>query len=284
VARTGFLAAKRRSSGPDGLGVIDSAAARLCHDMNHRGGPFAVVGVVLVVAVACGLDMRDEGGFGDATAGADAGSAQDDGSGETAESSGSASDESGAPGTSQDASTSTGTDADASSSSTGDEGGPSFGSGSAFDDVTQMFAYINEQREGYLSHERWRGMPWTGSGHSTMTWPTTFVWDDALATQAQAEADAIAAGAAFTGSPATDGVTPAIYVSGVDSSHYSVAGLELSQSWGVESQSSLSHHHGSARMAIYYHDPGGEGPVLTRLGIGAADAGAGDTAWVFVWE
>ncbi len=272
MARTGFLAAN----------VIDSGAARLCHAMIHRGGPFAVVGVVL--AVACGVDTRDEGGFGDATSVTDADSGQDDGSGETSESSGAASEESGAPATSQDGSASTGPDADASSSSTGDESGPSFGSGSAFADVMQMFAYINEQREGYLSHERWRGLPWTGSGHMTMTWPTTFVWDDALAMQAQAEADAIAAGAAFTGSPATDGVTPPIYVAGVDSAHYSVSGYELSQSWDVENESSLSHHHGSARQAIYYHDPGGEGPVLTRLGIGAADAGAGDTAWVFVWE
>jgi hypothetical protein len=250
-----------------------------------------VLGVALAAGTACGVDTRDGGEFGFATTGVgdeagtdggdDGGDADETGAGdddgadapETSASAGSSS--SGGGEDDGDASESTGADGDA---------GPSFGSGSAFDDVMDMFAYVNETRESYLTHERWRGLPWSGSGHATTTWPTTFAWDDGLAAQAQAEADAIAGGAAFVGSPASDGWIPAIYVQGVSTAHYAVAGVEASQTWGVENQSALSHHHGSARMAIYYQDPGGEGPVLTRLGIGAADAGGGDTIWVFVWE
>lgn len=186
-----------------------------------------------------------------------------------------------------DALESSGDDAPVGSSSEGSTGeatGPTFGDGSAFSDVLQMFAYVNEQRQGYLSHERWRGLPWTGSGHTMHTWPVTFEWDDGLAAMAQAEADALAAGAAPQGSPATDGLTPPIYVAGVDTAHSMVSGREDANSWEVPNTSSLSKEHGSARMAIFYHDPGGQGPVLTRLGIGAADAGDGGTWWTFVWE
>ena len=85
-------------------------------------------------------------------------------------------------------------------------------------------------------------------------------------------------------SQATDGVTPPIWIEGVDTGHYVVSGEEKSDSWGVENQSSMSHHHGSARLAIFYQDPGGAGPVLTQLGIGAADGGGGDTWWVLIFE
>lgn len=195
-------------------------------------------------------------------------------------------DDSGGPGPTTDGSSSSGAGdtTHATDGTTGAPGGPSFGSGSAFSDVMQMFDYVNVNREGYLAHERWRGPPWTGSGHQTFTWPTTFAWDDDLAVQAQAEADAIAAGGEFHGLPATDGLVPPIYVDGVDTAHSMVSGYEHAGTWEVENESSLSYHHGSARQAIYYHDPGGAGPVLTRLGIGAADAGAGDTIWVLVWE
>lgn len=175
-------------------------------------------------------------------------------------------------------------DLEGSSSTGGPSPGASFGSGSAFDDVMQMFEYLNEQREGYLPHSRWRGLPWTGSQHEMVTWPVVFSWDDALAAEAQLEADSLAAGTNPEGSPATDGLTPPLYVRGVDTAHYVVLGPEHPDSWGMSNQSSLGREHGSARMALYYHDPGGAGPVLERVGIGASDAGDGSTWWVLVFE
>jgi hypothetical protein len=172
-------------------------------------------------------------------------------------------------------------------SSSGDgPNGATFGSGSAFDDVLQMLDYLNEQRHGYLPHDRWRGLPWTGESHQIVTWPVEFVWDDALALEAQLEADALAAGDSPQGSPHTADTLhiPPLYVRGVSTERYVVLGPELPDSWGMSNMSTLGREHGSARQALYYHDPGGAGPVLERVGIGASDAGDGSTWWVLTFE
>jgi hypothetical protein len=178
------------------------------------------------------------------------------------------------------------TEGDASSSGGDEPPGASFGWGSAFDDVQQMLDYLNEQRQGYLPHDRWRGLPWTGQSHQMVTWPVAFAWDDELAVLAQLEADALASGAPPEGSPATADTLnmPPLYVRGVNSDHYVVLGPELPNSWGVSNNSTLGREHGSARQALYYHDPGGAGPVLAHVGIGASDAGDGSTWWVLVFE
>ncbi len=165
-----------------------------------------------------------------------------------------------------------------------DGGDASFGSGSNFESVDGMFAYLNEQRAGYWSHERWRGLPFYGSSHTTYTWPEAFQWDAGLAADAQAEADAVAGGASPSGYE-TDGNpgTEHLWIDGVDTARYMVSGREAADIWGSQ-ESALGRENGFMRMAVYYHDPGGEGPVLERVGIGAADEGAGHTWWVLLFE
>lgn len=177
----------------------------------------------------------------------------------------------------------TGTGAGASSSSgatTGAGGGPSFGQ-SNFGSVTEMFDYVNMERQGYAPHDRYRGFPFQGEYHQMTTWPLVLEWDDAAAELAQAEADAVAGGAAPSGQPtfANPGVEP-IYVSGVNTDTYMVSGVERPGLFETET-CTLCNSNPFMRMAVYYHDPGGAGPVLTRIGIGAADMGNGNTWWVF---
>jgi hypothetical protein len=44
-------------------------------------------------------------------------------------------------------------------------------------------------------------------------------------------------------------------------------------------RAALVHTNGAARMALFYQDPGGDGPVLTRMGCGAAAAPDGRARW-----
>jgi hypothetical protein len=175
------------------------------------------------------------------------------------------------------------TDADGDS----DTDGPSFGSGSYFSSVEGFFDYLNDGRINYQSHSRWQGFPFdlvNGYDHYNMTWPLTFSWSDSLAAVAQAEADDVADGGTPSGEP-----TPAeifadpIYIAGVNSSHYVVSGRELSGNF-ESSNCTLCTSHGMMRHAFYYQDPDGFGPVLTEIGVGAADMGGGDTWWTIVIE
>jgi len=165
-----------------------------------------------------------------------------------------------------------------------DAGEPSFGSGSNFDSVDGMLAYVNQQRQGYWVHDRWRGLPFYGSYHTTFTWPDTFVWDEGLAAEAQIEADAVAGGAPPTGveTLANPG-TEHLWIDGVDTARYMVTGREMSGIWDTQ-ESALGCENAMMRMGMYYQDPGGGGPVLSSIGIGASDAGGGHTWWVMVLE
>ena len=195
-------------------------------------------------------------------------------------------------GADDDASDDDGGDDDGSDDDVGDDDGgdddaggdPSFGSGSNFDSVDGMLAYFDDQRAGYWNHDRWRGLPFYGSYHSNFTWPMSFQWDAALAAEAQVEADAVAGGAAPTGSE-TDGNpgTEHLWIDGVNTAHYMVSGKETSGIWDTQ-ESALGCENPFMRMGVYYQDPGGEGPVLDRIGIGASDAGGGATWWVMVFE
>lgn len=168
---------------------------------------------------------------------------------------------------------------------THDGAAATFGSGSAFTSVDEMLDYQNEQRQGYESHERWRGFPFgAGEYHSEVTWPMTMGWSEAAAGIAQAEADAVAGGATPQGDE-TEG-NPGVahlFVSGLDTAEYMVSGPEEADSFGTEA-CAICNSNPFMRMAVIYHDPGGQGPVLTTMGIGAADLGNGDTWWVFRFD
>ncbi|MBW2459539.1 MAG: hypothetical protein JRI68_33910, partial [Deltaproteobacteria bacterium] len=82
----------------------------------------------------------------------------------------------------------------------GTGGGATFGSGSNFGSVNEFFAYVNEERENYVPHDRWSGFPFTtGYYHTNVTWPVTMIWSDTAVAAAQAEADAVAGGASPSG-------------------------------------------------------------------------------------
>ncbi len=228
-----------------------------------------------------GLTLLATGGLVIASAACGAGSDSNDGSSSsssTSSSSGSTS----SSGTSSSSSTSSSSGTDAGSDA---GGGATLGSGSNFGSVDEFFGYVNGQRESYASHDRYAGFPFTsGYYHSNVTWPYTMQWSDTAAAVAQAEADAVAGGAAPSGEEtfANPGQLP-IYVDGLNTVDYLVGGRERPGSFTTDT-CTLCNSNGFMRMAVFYHDPGGDGPVLTRLGIGAADMGNGDTWWVMRFE
>jgi len=167
----------------------------------------------------------------------------------------------------------------------GSGGGATFGSGSNFTSVTDFFDYVNGQRDNYAPHDRWAGFPFTtGYYHTNVTWPLAMTWSDTAAAAAQAEADAVAGGASPSGEEtfANPGQLP-IYIAGLNTGDYMVGGRERPGSFTTET-CTLCNANGFMRMGVFYHDPGGDGPVLTRLGIGASDMGNGDTWWVMRFE
>jgi len=174
-----------------------------------------------------------------------------------------------------------GSDSGTSDSGGGADSGATIGSGSHFGAVMEFFDYVNEKREGYSNHDRYAGFPFSGGYyHTNVTWPYTMQWSDTAAAAAQAEANAVAGGATPSGTQtfANPGQLP-IYVDGLNTGDYMVGGKERPGSFTTET-CTLCNSNPFMRMAVFYHDPNGDGPVLTRLGIGAADLGNGDTWWV----
>jgi hypothetical protein len=157
----------------------------------------------------------------------------------------------------------------------------SFGSGSNFSSVKEFLAYVNQKRESYSNHKRWAGFPFSGGHyHTNVTWPYTMKWSDQAASAAQSEADAVAGGVAPSGKKtfANPGQLP-IVIDGLNSASYMVGGKERPGSFTTET-CTLCNSNPFMRMGVFYHDPGGDGPVLTHIGVGAADLGNGDTWWV----
>jgi hypothetical protein len=96
-------------------------------------------------------------------------------------------------------------------------------------------------------------------------------------------ADAVAGGAPPTGyeTMANPGANH-LFIEGVNTSKYMVTGKESGGNFGTE-QCTVCNSNPFGRMAIFYHDSGGDGPVLTSLGVGASAVGA-DTWWVLIFE
>lgn len=164
---------------------------------------------------------------------------------------------------------------------TGSGGGASFGSGSNFGSVQEFFNYVNDTRNSYSTHKRWKGFPFSGgSYHKDVTWPYTMKWSAAAAAAAQKEADAVAGGAIPGGTKTMNnpGQLP-IVIDGLNTQDYMVGGKERPGSF-TTSTCTLCNSNPFMRMGVFYHDPGSAGPKLTSLGIGAADMGNGDTWWV----
>jgi hypothetical protein len=253
-----------------------------------RAAPLAL-SVFSMLFVGCGEDPdgdtvygsgtnfgEDTGDFGDDGDDPDDGDPGDAGDGDAGDGDGDAGD-----GDTDDGDGGDG-DGDDAGDGDGDDDGPSFGAGSAFDDVNDMFNYLNDQRLNYQPHSRWKGFPFgQGEYHQNITWPLTMEWSDEAAALAQAEADAVAAGQTPAGqqTAANLGQGP-LHVYALNTDQYMVSATEYSGKFNTNLCTPCKAN-GFMRMAVYYHDPGGDGAVMTKLGVGAADMGNGDTRWVF---
>ena len=156
-----------------------------------------------------------------------------------------------------------------------------------FETASELCAYIDSERASYQGHDRFRGPPWTGEYHQTVTWPLQLAVDASLSAAAQAEALALASGQAPAGQPYSDGSPPPhqyLYVAGVGTDAYSLATEEHPGDWTTDIAGNLTagitSNNGTARMALFYHDEGGTGPALTRIGCGGAASPGGGRFWV----
>jgi hypothetical protein len=96
-------------------------------------------------------------------------------------------------------------------------------------------------------------------------------WNETAAAIAQIEADAVAGGAAPSG------------VDVVGAGYFWVDGVNQSPYMVTTDEYHMSTNNTFARMSIDYHDFGGNGPVLTEIGLGASAEDDGGTVWVLVF-
>lgn len=150
----------------------------------------------------------------------------------------------------------------------------------------QLCAYVNEQRKGYQPHDRFKGPPWSGSYHTNTTWPLTLAVDAALMSEAATRAKALAGGMTPEGQPYSDGSPPPheyLWVTGVDTAHYVIASQEKAGDWSPDLvgniHAGITPTNGTSRMAMFYHDSGGSGPALGKIGCGGAQSPGGSSWW-----
>ncbi len=153
-----------------------------------------------------------------------------------------------------------------------------------YNSASELCDYVNASRKLSSSHERYKGFPWKGAYHSIKTWPISFTHDLSLDTVAQLEADRLAKeGTPVGGSTADSSWRNPIWVSGTNTSSYMVTSQDEPGDWdpttSFASKAALIESNGSARMGLFYQDPGGGGPVLTRMGCGGALALDGKSKW-----
>lgn len=157
-----------------------------------------------------------------------------------------------------------------------------------FSTAEELCAWVNQQRQGYAPHDRWRGLPVSGEYHQNVTWPMAFTVDPSVSALADAEAKRVAAGGAPAGTPVQLNFNKTLWFSGLNSSSYQVTSSDVPGDW-IPAQftgdftAGLTTGNPAARMGIYYQDPGGGGPVLARMGCGAALAANGQSRhWVIL--
>lgn len=147
-------------------------------------------------------------------------------------------------------------------------------------------AYLNQTRSEYEAHDRWRGIPWSGESHTTVTFPLRFTVASDLAALAQTEAARVAGGGTPHGTkvPGQNGENRELWVDGLNSAEWRITAIEYPGDWTVpmfgHERAALHPSNGSARMALFYHDYGGAGPVITRIGVGGAVTADCRVAWV----
>lgn len=168
----------------------------------------------------------------------------------------------------------------------GEDAGPDIEECSMLDDVQGVFELVNSHRadyggEGvYMPHSRYKGLPWQGEGHENWTFSTRFTWDDDLADVAQDEAERLAAGGNPSGSQISGqaAIHNPFWIDGVNTEDWMITAWEEpgdfypdpNNPFSSDVAFALDKSNGSARQGLLYHDFGGDGPAIHRLGVGGA--------------
>lgn len=139
----------------------------------------------------------------------------------------------------------------------------------------EMFCYVNRERQDYASHDRNPGCIWGGCCSTDVSWPYKMQWDADLTIAAQAEAEAVANGQSPKGIGEDNGHDRRIWADGCATTEYTVTSPDdRVEHWGDDwEDAGLSVGNGTARMGVFYYDPGSSAPRLTRLGVGLAEVG-----------
>jgi hypothetical protein len=146
---------------------------------------------------------------------------------------------------------------------------------------TELCDWVNEARNTSSGHERYKGLPWHGEYHSNRTWPIAFTVDEDLMAVAQAEADRLGA----DGGPEGAAVGPDLryhgfWIEGVDTAEMTITAEDIPGDWDPGYfKAPLLNANANARQGLYYHDAGGDGPELERMGCGGANAEDGSGIW-----
>lgn len=173
-----------------------------------------------------------------------------------------------------------------------DEGGdepppdPGIESCSTFNDAQGLFNFVNDARADYgglnmyLPHPRYKGIPWQGEGHENWTFSIVMDWDEDLAAQARAEAEALASGANPQGTQVNGqaSIHNPMWIDGINTGNWQITVTEDLDDWQKDPNNpfssdvpfALDKSNGSARLGLHYHDFGGDGPAINRLGVGGA--------------
>ncbi len=177
----------------------------------------------------------------------------------------------------------------------GDSGAPSGdGGGTGFSSPKEMFDHVNKTRTSYASHIPYDGYPFKGVNAATRTWALTMTWDEGLAAEAQAAANAVASGAkpkgtGFPYQPPNPG--EGMYLYGGDTARYMVTALSSASTVGKDGGGWTSDDpgkwhltsNGMYRQAVAYQTGSGAFNKKSKLGVGMADAGGGNVWWVLVF-
>lgn len=193
---------------------------------------------------------------------------------------------------------------DTAGTATADDGSDSAGSDvgecSNFTSAEQFHSWVNTERAAYagalggIPHSRWKGYPWEGEGHENFTFAVQFAWDDALAAQAQAEAESLAAGGAPQGQQqnGSNGLpycnAAPFWIDGINTADWKISLAEHEEDWmpppeypdSCPAPFALAVDNQRARMGLHYHDFGGDGPAINRVGVGAAVGQDCEVWWV----
>jgi len=267
----------------------------------------------LAVAPACSEDVDDFSGFGPGGGGPGGGEADDgdddgDDDGSDPDDGNDGGDPTGGDPPDDDPPGDDGGTDDPGTDDPGDTDGPEDDTGggvppdgdigdcSGFVSIEQFFTFMNNERATYggemgaLPHSRYKGLPWQGEGHETWTFSTRFSWSDSLAEEAQEEAEALASGnASPRGSSIGDGNgfcdgSP-FWIADINTADWTITASESPGDLEKPNDSCpppfpLLPDNGSARQGLFYHDFGGDGPAINKMGIGAAIGEDCEVWWV----